>query len=220
MPLTPSGEYLYFLVLTLLYGSPIFAAVLYFAWRQQRLSAAVKGVILVVPVAALALQLLFRGGAVVGSIGLEREAQAIGAYLGDAARADVIGGSYVGSESRHGRDFRRYQFPSLDGNRAYVLDILLPPDHAGMQALIRLSDEIAPGLADARLLVWPERITTNPAVDPGAFFREYSLDERPEAFGPHTLVVGLRPRESIVVHPSGVDGKWRWTTAELELTRP
>ena len=220
MPLEPAGEFLYFLMVALLYGAPLIVLILWSAWRKGRLRAGLAAVALLLPAAAAAGMLLLRGSLWIASRGYDGERGEIHAYLRDPERARVVHGAFVGSARRSSQEYRRYQFPSLDGSELYVLEVELPPDTGGALAEIRLTRERAPAQAAARLVVWPERIGDNPAMAPEEFFRDHLPAEQPDAFGAHTLIVGLRPRQSIVVHPREAGGgasDWRWTNASLDL---
>ena len=217
MPMSLMQEYLYFLMVASLYGSPFIAFAIWRGVRKKRLAPIIKALCWIVPLAPLALMLLLRGGILVGMFGMEREKTAIDRYLGDPARTAVIPGDYVGSVKKGGLDYRRYQFPSLDGQGGTFLEILVPPDGIHAQAYIRTTDKVAKGEQKARMLVWPSRIGTNPAVATDLFFRENFPEIAPQDFGPHTLVVGLRPRQSIIVHPPVTEGSWLWRDATLDL---
>lgn len=220
MPMSLAGEYLYFLTVILLYGSPIIVVVLFVYGRRDRLLTGLKTIVILVPLVALSAQVLFRGSVLLAGVGLDCEAGRIDAYLKDPTRTDVVLGSFVGTYRVGGMDYRRYQFPSLDGSMEYGLEVSVPPDGIGAIGHIRLSEDYEPGLADARLLVWPRHIGMNPAMDTAEFFRRYYPGQQPEAFGPHTLIVGLRPNQSIVVYPYASSANWRWTNASLDLSAP
>lgn len=221
MPLNFPQEYLYALMVALLYGSPLVIGGIWYGLRKKclmRTLLTMAGMILVAP---LALMLVFRGGLVVGMFGMEREQTVINGYLGNPARRDVIHGAYVGTVRRGALDHRRYQFPSLDGGSGYLLEIFVPPDGIHAVGAIRLTaDRSAKKQEDARLLVWPAHIGTNPAVATEQFFREYFPDQNPKEFGRHTVILGLRPRQSIIVHPAMSGEGWMWRDATLNLRKP
>ncbi len=217
MPMNLAQEYLYFFMVALLYGSPLIAFAMWRGLRRKRLVPVIKTLCWIVPLAPLALMLLFRSSILVGMFGMEREKAAINRYLGDSERTAVVPGEYVGSVKKGGLDYRRYQFPSLDGHSGKFLEILVPPEGIHAQAYIRTTNKVAKGEQQARMLVWPLRIGTNPAVATDLFFRENFPEIAPQDFGPHTLVVGLRPRQSIIVHPPVSEGKWLWRDATLDL---
>jgi len=220
MPMSLTGEFLYFLMVAALYGSPLIVLGLIVAWRRGRVARALKTVALAVPLAALGLQLLAHLDVSVAGIRYDRESDAIAAYLGDPRRMDVVRGSFVGIQQHGGLAYRRYQFPSLDARRDALLEVSVPPEGITAIASIRLSDDIQPEQAQARLMLWPAHVGLNPAMATDQFFQEHFPGERSESFGPHTLIVGLRPRQSIVVRPSATGSSWRWSDATLELAAP
>jgi hypothetical protein len=217
MPLTLVGEYLYFLMLVLLWGSPVIGVILWFGWRRARVAKALKTLVVLVPAAALAGQLVFRGVVLLTWLGYERQAKNIASYLGDAERADVVLGGFVGTLTGGSNGYRRYQFPSLDGSKEHVLEIVLPPDGLNAAASIGRVRDKAPYAAPARLILWPARIGDNPSMAPREFLDKHYPGEAPDAFGPHTLIVGLRPGQAIIVHPrqTGDRATWRWTEADF-----
>jgi hypothetical protein len=222
MPLNGIAEYLYFLMIVLLWGWPVIAIVIWLAWRRQQLGKALKHIIVIVPIAALVGQILFHGGAVLEGMGYDRQQDRINAYLGNPDRVDVIKGGFVGTVSRSSLQYRRYQFPSLDGSTGHMLEIQLPPDTINTTGSIRLVKEAAPVQTTARLLIWPARISLNPAMAPNNFFQRNYPAEKPYAFGMHTLIIALRPRQSTVVHPrQDLDkSSWRWSDMILDLDAP
>ena len=217
MPLTLAGEYLYFLMVVLLWGSPVIALILWAAWRRARFAKALKLVVILVPVAALAGQLMFRTGVLLMWFDYERQAKSTAGYLGDPGRADVVRGGFVGTITRGSLEYRRYQFPSLDGATGRVLEVRLPPDRSGGIASIALVRDRASYAAPARLIVWPARISDNPAMAPREFLEKYYPGEAPGTFGTHTLIVGLRAGRAIIVHPrqTGDPSTWLWSEADF-----
>ena len=219
MPMHAGGEFLYFLMVVVLWGWPVIAVVLWLAWRRSRLWLAVRSVLVLVPVAALVSQMLFRSGIGLQAIDYAQQQDEIANYLGDPTRSDVIHGGYVGTTTGGSMEYRRYQFPSLDGSLNHLLEIRLPAENVHGVATIDLVRGNAAVLMPARLIVWPPQISINPAMAPDEFFRRYYPAEEQYAFGSHTLIVAFRPRQSIIVSPP-LDRKepsWRWTDAILDL---
>lgn len=220
MPMSVVQEYLYFLAVAALYGALPAAALLVLAWRRQRLNAGLGAVLTGLPLIALGLMLAFRGSASLSALSHDNEEARIAAYLGEPSRSDVIEGVLLAPIEAHGRIHDRYQFPSLDGDRAHALQILIPtgPGHRiGRIEVVRPEDQAS--IAPARLVLQPSRHDYNPAVVPAEFFSRYHSGLDALAFGRHTLVLSLRPDRSVVVRPrSPPDMKaWEWTDAQLSL---
>jgi hypothetical protein len=215
-----AGEYLYFLFVALLYGSPLIVGALWFGRGRWRLAKTLTALAVGLSVAPLVLMLVVRSGVAIQAAAEDGEASSIAEYVGDPRRTSVVRGRYLGKFRSGETHYRRYQFPSLDGADDYALEILVPPEGAGVLGSIRLTDDITLGGDAARLLLWPARIGTNPSVAPDEFFRSHFPTEKPDAFGVHTVVVGLRQRQSVIVHPGEANGKWKWTQSTLDLSKP
>jgi|GEM_PF-4489068 len=217
MPMTLLAQFTYFLLIVLLYGSPITLVVLYLGWRRKQLAKAAFGLLTVNLIAAglavAGVHLSARQDAVNYQAGLD----SIEAYVGDPARLSVVQGRFVGTETHGGYDYRYYQFPALDGS-ARELEMVVPPDGINAAAYIRHGAQSKPGIDSARLIVWPRHIGMNPSLQPEAFFAEHVEGEVAHSFGQHTLIAALRPRDSVIVYPPQPEAEtWLWRRAVLEL---
>tara|TARA_B110000444_G_scaffold224951_1_gene228473 strand:- start:814 stop:1461 length:648 start_codon:yes stop_codon:yes gene_type:complete len=209
--------YFYFLMLVLMYSSPISFLVLFFGWRKKYLAKSFLGL--------LAVNLLIAGVAVGGfQLSQQRNAASyqaglddIEAYVGDPAQLSVVLGRFVGTEPHGDYDYIYYQFPALDSSDR-VLEMVVSPPKVNGAGYIRHASQFKPAIEDARLIVWPRHIGMNPSLLPEAFFAEHVPGENAHSFGEHTLIAGLRPRDSVIVYPSEAGAvKWLWRRAVLGL---
>jgi len=221
MPLTVVQEFFYFLMLVLLYGSPIWLLSLVVAWRRSQLLQRVWQVVAAVFCLALVVQIAWKLGLSTESARYDDQRDAVAAYLGDPGRSDVVLGVLAGSETHGDLHYRRYRFPSLDGNDDQELEVGLPPEGVTAIGYVRVVNATTAEKVDApaaRLILKPSAVGLNAAVRPAQFFQQYHPDEDPKAFGQHTLILTLRARGSVVVHaPADLsESNWRWVDVSVE----
>jgi len=218
MPLSGSEQFFYFLFVVLLYGAPLILVALVVAWRRRWMKLALPAITTAVLVGALGMQLGFRVDLQLAAQSYDREGRAIDGFLGDLDGTRVIPGGFVGTEHVGSLTYTTYQFPLPDDLGTGLMEVSVPPQSVNAVAYIRPAREAQPARETARLILWPDSIELNPAVVPGEFFERYVPGEAPAAYGVHTLIVGMRPRRSIVVHPLSTSAsRWRWRDALLEL---
>ncbi|MCI5107551.1 MAG: hypothetical protein MRY76_12610 [Pseudomonadales bacterium] len=220
MPMTMIQQFLYFLMLAALYGSPLILILLYLSWRNKAMT---KGLIVILAgllLGAGLLQSSFHFSMMRESASYSGEQEALAAYAGDNARLSVYTGSYVGTEtggSAGDLEFSVYQFAALDGSDRW-LQLLLPPPGIGAVAYLRHASDPWPEMEAARLVVWTSAISLNPAVMPEEFFRQNVPGGDAHAWGRHTVMVNFRPRRSTVVYPGEAGAtEWIWRDGVNEL---
>lgn len=217
MPLTLIQQFFYFLMVAALYASPLILLVLFLSWRKKAMT---KGLVLVAAgllLGAGLLQSSFQFSMLGESSRYEEEQRSLADYRGDISAPVASSGAYVGTERMGDLDYRLYQFPALDGSRR-TLEVAVPPPGINAVAFLRHSIALLPELAAARLVVWSDNISMNPAQAPARFFSEYLSGADPYEFDEHTVLVSFRARNSTVVYPGAVgDEEWIWRDAVNEL---
>jgi hypothetical protein len=218
--MTMIQQFLYFLMLATLYGSPLIIILLYLSWRNKAIT---KGLIVILAgllLGAGLLQSSFHFSMMRESASYSSEEEALAAYAGENARPSVYTGSYVGTEtggSAGDLEYSVYQFAALDGSDRW-LELVLPPPGIGAVAYIRHTDDPRPELEAARLVVWTSAISLNPALMPEEFFQQYVPGGDAHAYGRHTVMVNFRPRRSTVVYPGEANAaEWIWRDGVNEL---
>jgi hypothetical protein len=221
MPMTIAGEYLYFLMVTLLYGAPVALIALVLAWRAGQFGRAVMAVVIALPLIAGIVQIGFHLTLV--SMGREYEATqaSIEAWLGAGQGETMLDGVFLGQEDlRPGVPANHYLFPLPETLGDGAIEVWLPVDRAHQPGRLVLGDH--PGrengvIAPARLLFHPRTRSLNAAVVPGRYFNEFypSLDR--EALGAHTLIAKILPRSSAVIHPYEPPRADRWRYTRMQL---
>lgn len=217
MPMTLIQLYFYFLMVILVYGSPIMVIVLFVSWRNKRLA---KDSLRLLAVTLLVAGIAFGGF----QLSLQRSVQNhqaglndIEAYLGDTAQLSVVQGRFVGTEPHGDYDYPYYQFPALDSSDR-VLEMVVPPDGTNAASYVRHASQFKPAIEDARLVIWPRHIGMNPSLQPEAFFAEHVPGETAHSFGEHTLIAQLMPRDSVIVYPPFANAEeWLWRRAVWDL---
>lgn len=217
MPMTLVQQYVYFLAIVLMYGTPITLILLFLGWRKKYLVRMSLGL--------LSAHLIIAAMAVGGFyLNVQRSAAeydteivSIENYVGDPSQVAVVIGRHVGHETHGDLDFLYYQFPALDASNR-VLELVVPPTGVNAAAYIRHATRFKPAIEEARLIVWPSQIGLNPSLQPELFFERHVPGETAHSFGKHTLIAGLRPRDSIIVYPPQANAQtWLWRAAVLEL---
>jgi hypothetical protein len=218
--MTMIQQFLYFLMLAALYGSPLIIILLYLSWRNKTMT---KGLVVILAgllLGAGLLQSSFHFSMMRESASYSSEEEALAAYAGDNARTAVYMGSYVGTEtggSAGDLAFSVYQFAALDGSERW-LQLVLPPPGIGAAATIRHVRNPLPEIEAARLVVWTSAISLNPALMPEEFFQQYVPGEDAHAWGRHTVMVNFRPRRSTVVYPGEAGAtEWIWRDGVNDL---
>lgn len=213
MPLNMIQQFLYFLMVTALYGSPLILILLYLSWRNRSLK---KGLVVTgagLLLGAGLLQSFFHFGLMRESASYSAEQSSLADYAGDNSTPSVHTGSYIGTEpggSDGDLEFAVYQFAALDGSDRW-LQVVVPPPGIGAVATLRHVSNAGTELEAARLVVWSDAISLNPAMAPVEFFERHVAGEDAHDYGRHTVMVNFRARRSTVVHPgeAGAD-KWIW----------
>ena len=216
MPMTLVQEYIYFLFVAALYGSPVILLVLYRGWRKR---AILKGTALVLAgllLGAGLLQSYSQFSYLQESARYQQETQALADYSDVAEPVSSIG-SYVGSERLGSDDYRVYQFSALDGSPRW-LEVVVPPPGINAAGYLRHNRERLPEVAAARLVIWSDQISLNPSLAPEQFFSSYLSGEQPYEFNEHTVLVNFRARRSTVIYPAQTNEEpWIWRDAVNNL---
>ncbi|MEM7611647.1 MAG: hypothetical protein AAF270_08225 [Pseudomonadota bacterium] len=219
MPMTWAEQYFYFVIVISMWTWPIMAIALFLGYRRRRLPATVVGIVVMVLGTALVRQQWVHFEAGQRATHYDDRQREFSAFLAGHDRSAFIAGKYVGSETRHTAQYRRYQFPAPATARAKYLMILVPEDRGNALGLVVLSDIDRPAIAPARLAMRDAAFKTNPSVATDVYFSEEHAGSDPYVLGAHTLLLALVPDRSVIVTPAidQVQPPWLWVSTQVEL---
>jgi hypothetical protein len=216
-----AGEYVYFLLITSLYGAPLAFLLLAFAWRAGQQRRALIAVAIALPVIAGTLQIGFHLSTAFMSREYEATQAAITTWIGTGYRDNVLDGRFLGTaDIRPGVLAKRYVFTLPEHLGDGGIEVWLPIDGAHMPGRLVLGSDSSAETdvgAPARLLLQPRTRSLNPAVAPARYFNEFHPLLDRNAFGPHTLIAQIRPRSSVIVHPHVPPRENAWRHSRVEL---
>lgn len=209
MPLDTLGMYIYFLLLAVLYGSPLILLLLVFRYRQGKLFNGIITVLIAVPLVALALMMGFRLD--LWRVGFEHDRQEaqLNETFDRTAALSKYSGYFESSFIRSDYEYSRYQFEFGEGR----LELVLPPANVTSVADLKFVSTPVDELAEtAQLWLLGTATQYEPVgTDRHAYFKERLGVPAPED---NVIFMRLYPGSNSSVKYWAVDesgvGRWRY----------
>lgn len=209
MDLSLTGTFLYFLMVVVLFTSPITIGLIVVGFFKGFSLRALGGIAIALPLLAVILQFTFHLQDELESRGYQQQDSELDRLFGTMSRSQLIDGHLVGFKEVYDYNYARYQFV-LSGFSPMALDILVPPTNVTSGVTITLAQPIAP-LEVAHLIILDDS-TSYGALrgSPAAFLGENFPTLTTGLKSERLLLLRLSARQSQLTYYSGENDKYPW----------